>query len=136
MSQLAFGELGGVTKKTQGLYESGERSPDALYLSAIAAKVDVLYVLTGELASSSPARDVSEQVLLDSYRGCDQGGKQRLIQQAVMEKAGISPAAPNVPPAGETARVQVGANSQVNTGHGAVQIGTVGGSPASPRRRR
>jgi len=48
LNQTKFGELGGVSKKTQMLYESSERSPDATYLSAIAdADVDVSYVLTG-----------------------------------------------------------------------------------------
>lgn len=48
LSQTAIGELGGVTKKTQMLYESSSRTPDANYLAAIAsAGADVLYILTG-----------------------------------------------------------------------------------------
>jgi transcriptional regulator with XRE-family HTH domain len=53
LTQPAIGEVGGVTKKTQMLYESGERFPDATYLAALAgAGVDVLYVLTGLRAQS------------------------------------------------------------------------------------
>ena len=48
LNQVEFGELGGVTKKTQILYEKNERSPDGNYLAAIAEKgADVLYILTG-----------------------------------------------------------------------------------------
>lgn len=48
LSQTAFGATAGVTKKSQMLYEAGERSPDGVYLAAIAAAgADVLYILTG-----------------------------------------------------------------------------------------
>lgn len=52
LSQEKFAQCGGVTKKTQMLYEAGERAPDAKYLSGIALleHVDVLYVLTGVVA--------------------------------------------------------------------------------------
>lgn len=47
-SQTQFGDLAQVTKKTQMLYESDQRSPKADYLSALAGVgVDVQYVLTG-----------------------------------------------------------------------------------------
>jgi transcriptional regulator with XRE-family HTH domain len=48
MSQTKFGEIGGVTKKTQMLYESGDRMPDAVYLRRIACiGVDVQYIVIG-----------------------------------------------------------------------------------------
>lgn len=54
LSQRAFGEHGGVTEKTQVLYEKGERAPDANYLVRVSkAGVDVLYVLTGERDTSN-----------------------------------------------------------------------------------
>jgi transcriptional regulator with XRE-family HTH domain len=47
-SQTDFGNVGGVTKNTQILYESDKRSPDALYLASLAAiGVDVQYITTG-----------------------------------------------------------------------------------------
>lgn len=47
-NQTNFAAIGSVTKKTQMLYESGDRSPNANYLAAIAEKgVDVQYVITG-----------------------------------------------------------------------------------------
>jgi transcriptional regulator with XRE-family HTH domain len=56
LNQTAFGEIGRVTKKTQVLYESSERAPDANYLAAIAvASVDVLYILTGIRATNTAA---------------------------------------------------------------------------------
>lgn len=48
MTQAQFGDLARVTKKTQMLYESGERSPKADYMTSVAeAGVDVQYLLTG-----------------------------------------------------------------------------------------
>jgi len=49
LTQTAFGEIAGVTKKTQMLYESGERTPDMRYLAAVSkVGVDYSYVLTGQ----------------------------------------------------------------------------------------
>ncbi len=48
MTQTEFGKIGGVTKKTQALYEHGERTPDAGYLVAIAEHgADYVYILSG-----------------------------------------------------------------------------------------
>lgn len=56
LSQEAFSALGGSSKPSQVRYESGERSPDGLYLSALAAHgVDVLFVLTGLRSRRSAA---------------------------------------------------------------------------------
>ena len=54
-SQIEVGAIGGVTNKTQGLYESGVRSPDARYLQRISdAGVDVAYVVTGLRSTPAP----------------------------------------------------------------------------------
>jgi len=48
MTQRVFGDIGGVEPNAQGKYESGERTPRADYLAAVAAHgVDALYVLSG-----------------------------------------------------------------------------------------
>ncbi|WDD95917.1 helix-turn-helix domain-containing protein [Burkholderia sp. FERM BP-3421] len=74
LSLRAFGERGGVTEKTQVLYEKGERAPDAHYLVGIgAAGVDLLFVLTGVRAAS--ALDADEAALLAGYRGLDEQGR-------------------------------------------------------------
>ncbi|HRO37045.1 hypothetical protein [Thauera sp.] len=70
LSQSAFGEAGGVQKRAQINYESGDRYPDAAYLERLAAiGVDVLYVLTGERAADLPkGLSAEEQLLVESYR--------------------------------------------------------------------
>jgi transcriptional regulator with XRE-family HTH domain len=48
LSQTAFAELGGVSRKAQHRYEQDERAPDVRYISRIAqAGADVLFVITG-----------------------------------------------------------------------------------------
>jgi len=55
LNQTQLGETGGVTKKTQMLYEAGDRYPDAAYLAAIAAAgADVRYIVTGERDGPAP----------------------------------------------------------------------------------
>lgn len=67
LSQLAFGELGGVKKLAQHNYEKGDRYPDALYLSALAKfGIDIQYVVTGERSASVMAQD--ETRLIELYR--------------------------------------------------------------------
>lgn len=70
LSQPAFGEIGGVQKRAQINYESGERHPDAAYLAAIqAVGADVLYILTGARSFvPPPALRPDEAALLDNYR--------------------------------------------------------------------
>lgn len=74
MNQTELGERGGVTKKTQMLYESGDRFPDAAYLAAISVDgADIRYIVTGE--RDGPAPEVlssEERYLLDRYRGSPQ----------------------------------------------------------------
>lgn len=76
LSQSEFAKIGGVTKKSQMLYESGERVPNALYLAAIDLHgISALYFLTGSEDSFSHTEgEVSyslngeEQKLLKAYR--------------------------------------------------------------------
>lgn len=76
LSQTLFGDLAQVTKKTQMLYESGQRSPKADYLTAIAEQgIDVQYVLTGnrsvsvsqslDMPASEPGPDLSPVKMYD-----------------------------------------------------------------------
>lgn len=92
LSQPVFAEVGGVTKKTQMLYEGGERHPDALYLAAIAAAgADVLYILTGQRLGSvapTPALKPDEAALLDNYRHSPED------QQAILQATGAAFAKP------------------------------------------
>lgn len=74
MSQADFGALAGVKRNAQMNYENGSRTPDAVYLAALAKHgIDVGYVVTGEIQSARLAPD--EALLLQAYRGLDQAGK-------------------------------------------------------------
>lgn len=70
LNQTAFGEAGGVTKKSQMLYEGGERAPDATYLAAVgAAGADVRYILTGQREGPPQVcLSAEEQTLLSYFR--------------------------------------------------------------------
>lgn len=81
LNQTEFAEMAGVQKRAQVNYEAGERSPDAKYLTAIAAAgADVLYILTGQRAGGSaappsPALSKREAALLDNYQHTGEEGK-------------------------------------------------------------
>lgn len=87
MSQMVFAERGGVTKKTQMLYEGGERFPDAQYLASIAETgVDVLYVLTGRrTVSYQPAADRHGGNVMPLYAGESAGMTQRHVLEMVLD---------------------------------------------------
>ncbi|MCR4465861.1 helix-turn-helix domain-containing protein [Burkholderia sp. SCN-KJ] len=100
LSQRAFAERGGVTEKTQVLYEKGERAPDAVYLAQIAAVgVDVLYILTGQRNTSHLSGD--EGVLLAGYRSLDAKGRAGVLGMI----AGMTQQVPPAPKAGKTTTV-------------------------------
>jgi transcriptional regulator with XRE-family HTH domain len=49
LNQTDFAALAGVTKKTQMLYEAGDRVPDASYIAAITnAGADMYFIITGQ----------------------------------------------------------------------------------------
>lgn len=74
LTQRVFGDIGGVEPNAQGKYESGERTPKADYLAAVATRgVDALYVLSGTRTpviqgSLSP----EEERLLGLFAACPQ----------------------------------------------------------------
>lgn len=102
LNQEGFGQLGGVRKQAQLLYEKDERKPDSDYLAAVAAAgVDVLFVLTGLRQSNLPAQDAGEQRLLENFRRCSPAARQNLLQSSILLSAGLpAEAAPvaDVPP--------------------------------------
>lgn len=102
LNQTQFGEVGGVRKETQSLYESGKRSPDADYLARIAqAGADVTYILTGVRQPLTPpveaAVAVAEQAdngygtrlsrrelaLIENLRECGEEDR-RLVEQLAL----------------------------------------------------
>lgn len=67
LSQMAFGDIGGVKKLAQLRYEKGERMPDASYLCAISKiGADVQFIITGVRSIATLTTD--EEELLDRYR--------------------------------------------------------------------
>lgn len=72
----------GITQKTQGLYERGQRMPNAEYLAALAALGgDVMYVLTGQRTPVAVPITARETCMLENYRALseeDQAAMQRM----------------------------------------------------------
>lgn len=67
LSQEAFGNEVGVSKRTQAGYEGGSNAPDALYLiGAARLGVDIAYVLFGLRSESS--LNTTEQTLINLFR--------------------------------------------------------------------
>jgi len=90
LNQEKFAALGGVAKDAQLNYEKGSRKPDSDYLVAVAAAgVDILYLLTGELASLVLPAD--EKELLTGYRGLDIRNKANML--GMLDVFGTTPAA-------------------------------------------
>ncbi|MEQ4541158.1 MAG: S24 family peptidase [Billgrantia sp.] len=76
LSQEELAQLGGVSRRAQASYESGERSPRAEYLEAVAlAGVDVGYVLTGQrsVEPSVPAQRVADGAPVEAANVPGQG---------------------------------------------------------------
>lgn len=97
LNQEGFGQLGGVRKQAQLLYEKDERKPDSEYLAAVAAAgVDVLFVLTGQRQSGLPAGDASEQLLLENFRRCSLAARQNLLQSSILLATGLPDEASSV----------------------------------------
>jgi transcriptional regulator with XRE-family HTH domain len=96
LNQEGFGQLGGVRKQAQLLYEKDERKPDSDYLVAVAAAgVDVLFVLTGRRQSDLPAGDASEQLCWRTFDAV-RWPRQNLLQSSVLLAAGLPAEASSV----------------------------------------
>lgn len=79
LSQPAMAEMCGVTMRYQRNYEKDERLPDAGYLAAaMQAKVDVVYVLTGQRSPGVPSLTPEESALLDNFRHSPPAARQAL----------------------------------------------------------
>lgn len=87
LSQDALAGAGGVQRRAQVNYESGERSPDSRYLSGVAdLGIDVLYVLTGRREGGRQAQSMTMGVpaLYDAKSG---SGAALLAAQAQVQLA-------------------------------------------------
>ena len=90
MTQRVFGDIGGVEPNAQGRYESGERTPKADYLAAVAARgVDALYVLSGVRARAAVAGlSPAEERVLSCFRHLS-AADQHAIEQVVHSLSGV-----------------------------------------------
>ncbi len=90
LTQDAFSEAVGVSKRALINYEKGERSPDAELLAiAASAGADVLYILTGQRSQPvAPMSDLSPRVraLVDNYEHTDEAGR-KIIEAAAFAAA-------------------------------------------------
>lgn len=77
-NQADFAAFAGVAKTSQFNYEKGDRSPDAVYLAAVAEKgVDVLYVIIGQrMPAVEPTLSVEEIEMVEHVRSLDDDDKE------------------------------------------------------------
>ena len=81
LKQSELAAKAGITTKSQGAYERGERSPTAEYLSALAGiGIDVTYVLTGERVSDMLGLTLEEAALIDNYRNMGDEQKESITK--------------------------------------------------------
>ena len=80
LTQRVFGDIGGVEPNAQGKYESGERTPRADYLAALAKRgVDALYVLSGvHTPAPLDSLTVDEDRVLALFRRLPEADKRAL----------------------------------------------------------
>jgi len=89
LTQADFAEKGGVLRRAQVHYKSGERCPDGHYFAAIAAAgADVQYILVGIRAMPINER---HKALIDNYENTDENGK-RIIEATASAAAQPEPA--------------------------------------------
>lgn len=78
LTQKEFAELGGITQKTQVLYERGDRLANIGYLDGLASHgVDIVYLLTG-IPQKTSAFDDDEKELIIVYRMANKSEKNTL----------------------------------------------------------
>lgn len=83
-NQEEFAAFGGVGRKTQFNYESGERAPDGAYLAGISQLgADVAYILTGQRSSTASTLPPRVTALIDNYAHSDEEGKRHIESAAL-----------------------------------------------------
>jgi transcriptional regulator with XRE-family HTH domain len=63
LNQREFAERAGVSRASQAHYELAQRVPDLVYLGALAADVDILYVVTGERSAKGIAQAIDARLI-------------------------------------------------------------------------
>lgn len=96
LTQEAFAQCGKVSERAQQRYESGERIPDAQYLSCIGdIGVDVQYVIMG-IRSGDAKLKPEEAALLDNYRHSSEDGQKAIeATSALLAQQGATKTGPS-----------------------------------------
>jgi len=120
LSQERFAAIGGVQKRAQINYESGDRAPDAVYLGNVASiGADVAYVVTGKRAGEATVSlSAEESTMLEYFRAAP----------AAVKRAALGALLGATVSSGQVMK---------RVGDGAVQIGSIGGDfqTSAPRAR-
>ncbi|MBB4845004.1 transcriptional regulator with XRE-family HTH domain [Paucibacter oligotrophus] len=125
-SQAEAAEVGGVSREYWGRCERGSSIPGGEVLAALAAAdFDVMFVLTGKRRDPcSPNLTAEEQTMLDYFREASKEVRRAALGALLGAASGPGP----------TVRIG-GSNSQHSTGANAVNIGSIGETPPSKRRK-
>jgi transcriptional regulator with XRE-family HTH domain len=81
LTQSACAEVGGVSVASQGLYESGERAPNATYLSYLYENgFDVCFILTGHRCEAEYAKsNLNTELLTQIIEAVEKYSAERTI---------------------------------------------------------
>lgn len=96
--QLSQAELAlaiGVSERSIGNYERGQRSPDAEQLVRLVEQgMDVYYVLTGKRASGRLDLDPMQRAVLDDFDRCSREKQIEAVRYLALLAEGVTPSAP------------------------------------------
>ena len=92
MTQAEFAERTGVGRTTVIRYESGDRSPDVVFVCRVITEfgVDPVWLLMGDGEFKQVKLATDEQFLLDHYRAASQQGKNAILGAALGQGGNIS----------------------------------------------
>lgn len=92
LNQDQMAVAGGMKKRAYCYYESGERAPDAIFLSGVAKfGADIRYIVTGERDGPPPEiLSADERYLLERYRSSPQPLKDAALRVLLGSEAPAS----------------------------------------------
>lgn len=78
LSQISVAQHTGVSKTTQILYESGERTPDAVYLRALAELgLDIYFIISGQRHEEALGKVLGRPLALEIFEHIEQWAAKR-----------------------------------------------------------
>ncbi len=95
LSQAELAQAIGVSERSIGNYERGQRSPDAeQLLRLIDQGMDVYYVLTGKRASGRLDLDPMQRAVLDDFDRCSHEKQIEAVRYMALLAEGATPGVP------------------------------------------